>query len=500
MEHRLQNLMTDLATTPILPGLLPDPTICRAGGDFYLANSSMEYSPGIPIWHSDDLLEWKQIGNAAGTHFPSGEARPSAGQYAPTLRFHDGTFFLVGTNLTERASAGHWIMRTEDPRSDWTAPVFLQGVEGIDPDISWTEDGSCLLTYCSWDKSQAGIKQVEIDPVEGVLLEEPRWVWHGSGLSHPEGPHIYRRGTWWYLVIAEGGTERGHVVSVARATSPRGPFVGAPHNPIFSHRSTRHPVQNIGHADLVELADGSWAAVYLGVRPRGRTPRFHVNGRETYLAAIDWSEGWPVFRDYTANQLPPVAATLERWARPLHPRWVSPGVSPSECSSTSERGITLRPAQAPNGAPSGLFTRIPSQLWEARFRVDPQEAEAHMILRIDERHFYSLIAQSGIVRAISRVGDVEAVVAERPIPTSGSVDLIIRSEESTDGPDLVTLHVRTSEEFLLASLDGRYLSTEVAGGFTGRTIGIAAEGGEVVVEEFRFNPFTAEHTAPESDA
>ena len=171
------------------------------------------------------------------------------------------------------------------------------GTLGIDPDIAWDSDGSCYLTWVGFGpgENESGIVQARLDPDAGRLLESPRKVWQGTGLAYPEGPHLYEAGGCWYLVLAEGGTERGHAVSVSRGSSPAGPFEPHPNNPILSHRSMAAPVQSVGHADLVETVDGDWAAVYLGVRPRGVVPGFHVLGRETYVAGISWDQGWPRF-------------------------------------------------------------------------------------------------------------------------------------------------------------------------------------------------------------
>lgn len=157
-------------------------------------------------------------------------------------------------------------------------------------------------------------------------------------MSNPEAPHLYHRDGWWYLLIAEGGTERGHSVSVARSRSPRGPFEGHEANPILTHRSTNHPVQNTGHADLVQTPDGEWAMVYLGVRTAGISPGFHVNGRETFLAGIQWQDGWPTV-DETRFAVPqPQHDFVDTFAgAELDPRWVSP-----TCIPTGSLGVTAR--------------------------------------------------------------------------------------------------------------------------------------------------------------
>jgi hypothetical protein len=394
---------------------------------------------------------------------------------------------LVTTDIDD-PRGGHPLFSAADAAGPWSDPVHLAGLDGIDPDLAWDEEGTCLLTYCSWNDEQIGIRQVAIDPDTGKVLEEPRWIWPGTGLGNPEGPHLYRRGEWWHLVIAEGGTDRGHVVSVARSRSPRGPFESAPHNPVFTHRSTRHPVQNVGHADLVERPDGTWAAVYLGVRTRGRTPRFHVNGRETFLAEVEWLEDWPRFTPSEA------ALPASRWsfeddfaAPRFDPRWVSPGVRPDQCARLVSGGALVEPAASASGEPSGLFFRAAGNRWDSEVTVEPGQSKFTVAVRIDRRHWYGIRVDDHAAEAVSHVGEVEAVVGSCPLP-SGAVTFRIRSVEATrEGPDDIELGIVDDAGFTaLACLDGRYLSTEVAGGFTGRMIGLWTETRSVLVRNVAF--------------
>lgn len=139
-----------------------------------------------------------------------------------------------------------------------------------------------------------GVYQAEIDLSTGKILTERKLIWEGTGGSFPEGPHLYNIDNRYYLVIAEGGTEYGHMVTVARSDQPYGPFEACPYNPVLSHRSISHPVQATGHVDFVQAHDGTWWTVLLGIRPIGY-PFHHHLGRETYLAPVTWTEdGWPL--------------------------------------------------------------------------------------------------------------------------------------------------------------------------------------------------------------
>ena len=278
--------------SPVIPGFHPDPSICQAGGDYYLACSSFEYFPGVPIFRSRDLRHWEQAGNALER--PSQLVLPesvpgSGGIFAPTLRHHDGRFYLVTSNFW---GGGTLLFTADRAQGPWSDPVVIGWQLHVDPDLAWDADGTCYLTAAGY-LTVAGIEQARLDTSTGALLEEPRPLWSGT-LAYPEAPHLYEIGGTWYLMIAEGGTERGHCVSIARGPSPQGPFAPCPANPILTHRSTTDPVQNTGHGDLVQAPDGSWWLVFLGVRPKGGSPGYHVLGRETFIAPVTWEGGWPV--------------------------------------------------------------------------------------------------------------------------------------------------------------------------------------------------------------
>ncbi|HET6856418.1 MAG TPA: family 43 glycosylhydrolase, partial [Streptomyces sp.] len=329
-----------LQYAPVLAGFHPDPSVCRVGADYYLVCSSFEYFPGVPIFHSRDLVNWTQIGNALdrpsqlALEIGSGAAS-SGGIYAPTLRHHDGRFHLIVTNCAP--GGGNLLVTATDPAGPWSEPVPLPGVPGIDPDLAWDEDGTCWCTV-------AGVSQVRLDTVTGETGGPPRKIWSGTpGAKAPEAPHLYRIGDWWYLLIAEGGTERGHGISIARATRPDGPFEPCPDNPVLSHRSTDHPVQNTGHGDLVQGPDGSWWLVHLGVRPGGGTPGWHVLGRETFLAPVEWVDGWPVVGEvatvppWPLTPLPPEPVRDDFDTTALHPRWISLRSRPAKHVTLTDR-------------------------------------------------------------------------------------------------------------------------------------------------------------------
>jgi beta-xylosidase len=337
---------------------------------------------------------------------------------------------------------------------------------------------------------EGAIMQVPIDPDQGEVLDAPRQLWSGTGLAAPEAPHLYRIDGQWYLLIAEGGTERGHAVSVARAPAATGPFHGYQANPILSHRSTGSPIQNTGHGDLVQAADGSWRLVLLGVRPRGGTPRYHVLGRETFLTPVSWVDGWPVPQPVSPGD--PAAGQVEERddfdGAALAPYWLSIRERPPHAYSLEIRPgwLTLHATggSLDDPLPSFVGRRQQHPGCRVRVRVDPGAGRGGLAVRLDERHHYRIEATAGEVRCVARIGPLATQVATRPAG-AGPVVLVIDIDAGPvspgavgTGPDVVRLGLEADGRFEpLAELDGRYLSTEVAGGFTGRVIGMyAAEG------------------------
>ncbi|KAA9089681.1 glycoside hydrolase family 43 protein [Microbacterium radiodurans] len=471
------------AREPVVAGFHPDPSICRVGDDYYLVHSSFEYQPGLPIWHSTDLVSWTQIGNALDHAALAGASNASGGIYAPTIRHRDGTFWIITTDIA--AGDGQLVVSATDPRGPWSAPWRVEGAVGIDPDLAWDEEG-CIVTYCSGDPELRGIAQVRVDLPSGRLLERPRAVWPGAGLAFPEAPHLYRRGSWWYLMLAEGGTERGHAVTIARSRHPEGPFEAHPHNPVFSHRSSTHPVQNVGHADLVERPDGSWAAVYLGVRPRGTTPMFHVNGRETFLAGIDWEDGWPVFVEDRFSVPAPDRSFVEIFAAPLSPRWVSPGapVSAQLTPLADGRGARVTPVQTGSRATTAVVTRVTDLRWRFDVDLDRIDGSAGILLRLDDAHLAEVRVEAAaggpMASCTVRIGPLEQRLGDAVHLSDGdAVTVVIESvDPTTGGPDDIVLGViQSGRRHDFARIDGRYFSTEVAGGFTGRVVGFRSRAG-----------------------
>lgn len=283
---------------PILSGFHPDPSICRAGEDFYLVTSTFEFYPGVPVYHSRNLVDWELLGycTTEENEFNLEKSAPSGGIYAPTIRYHEGMFFMITTNVSDK---GHFIVYTEDIKKGWSKPQWISG-GGIDPTLFWDDDGRVYFVSNGNDEEgRSTIEICEINPFNGKLLSERRILSYGCGGKYPEGAHLYKRFGKYYLMLAEGGTEYGHMETIQRADHIYGPYEPCPHNPILTHRDdTKGEIHCTGHADLVEDQNGNWWMVCLGTRCNGGEIGImmqHHLGRETFLTPVIWSEdGWPI--------------------------------------------------------------------------------------------------------------------------------------------------------------------------------------------------------------
>ena len=483
---------------PVISGFNPDPSICRVGESYYVVCSSFEYFPGVPVYRSEDLQSWTQIGNVLDRldQLDVRQAQASQGVFATTIRHHGGRFWVITTNVP--GSDSQLLVHAETPEGPWSKAVEIAGIPGIDPDLAWDESGSCYVPYSGYSPKSLthGICQVRVDLEAGSILGEPAMIWKGTGGTCPEGPHLYRVGGWWYLMISEGGTERCHSVTIARSRSIEGPFEESPGNPILSMRGTASPVQNTGHADLVERADGTWAMVFLGVRPAGATPMFHVLGRETFAVEISWVNGWPV----PTRAIDPAEPTEENssWTFDdgrLGPEWFAPAESDLDFAHLdSEAGsVAVHAADEEKGQLRVLLQRLRHLRATIGVTIDSSGGSGGLVLRLDERHQYSIEADGPRVVVRARVGDLDVDVATMD---HGDERVRVRikilkpgTSSSMGGPDEIAFFVRLSADggwTELARLDGRYLSTEVAGGFTGRVFGLLPRSGTVVFSDLRY--------------
>jgi xylan 1,4-beta-xylosidase len=489
---------------PLIPGFNPDPSIVRVGDDYYLVTSTFEYLPGIPVYHSTDLVSWTKVGHVITRRdqlqvdgVPTG-----GGVWAPTIRFRDGVFYVI---VTDAMGRGTLAFTATDPAGPWSDGLPIE-MRGIDPDLAWDQDGTCYLTFsglylepASGNAKHLGIQQVRIDLTTGRALEEPRSLWSGTGLIFPEAPHLYRIGGWWYLLLAEGGTERGHAISIARSTSAMGPFEGCSANPLLTATGTDRPVQCSGHGDLVLGPDGQWWLVLLGVWVRGMTRSFGSLGRETYITPVNWTdEGWPIVEPPADRIRTTIPAFVDVFpSGRFHPDWIGIRRLPSAVSSSHVgNGVLLRGEGRSMDHPEPTFVGRRQTRHDVRISATIAPSEASTVcgltLRYDEQHHYDIELQPGRVvgRAVlpfmrqEHVVDFEGVV-DGPVALQFEMRPPARDYGAAMSSDLIDLvAVINGVRHVVSTLDGRYLSAESACSFTGRVAGVYCVTGQLVLTRY----------------
>ncbi len=282
---------------PIVRGYNPDPSICRVGEDYYLVTSTFEFFPGIPVYHSRDLINWTQIGNCIERteQLPMETAKINGGVWAPTIRYHEGKFYVTA----KFQGFGNFIISSEDPATGWSDPVMVD-IGGIDPSILFEDDKGYYCTNHRVDQNREAISMVEINVETGEMLSEIREIWNGAAYDckpqYLEAPHIYHIGDWYYILGAEGGTGFGHMITAARSKNIWGPYENCPRYPILTNRfGSANGVECSGHGDLLEDHNGNWWMVHLATRPDDRW--YSHLGREAFLLPVTWEDEWPVVAD-----------------------------------------------------------------------------------------------------------------------------------------------------------------------------------------------------------
>ena len=499
---------------PILSGVHPDPSICRVGEDYFLVTSTFEYFPGIPVFHSTNLVDWELIGHCMTNPktLPLMIGSPNAsGIYAPTIRYHDGTFYVICTNVAtaemEDSRYGNFIVTTKDPYGTWSDPVWVD-FPGIDPSLFWDEDGS---VYCCG--SNQGAYLCKINPDTGEILSKGKVVWEGTGGCCPEGPHLYKKDGWYYMMIAEGGTEYGHMETIARSRNIEGPYVAYEGNPILSNRSLGAAIMATGHADLVDDIYGNWWGICLGIRPIYYPPK-HNLGRETFLFPVEWNkDGWPVCgkngvieerMSVNRKELPdkrsgredaismPVAGEVYQWQddfskEKISARWVSlyepdenwgdfVKVEPGKGLLLKGRAATI--SDTKKSTFLGVrqehhFCKIQTEI-RTDFKEDGDEAGLSIFL--NRNHHYEI--------AITNVNGMKQLLLRRRIGSLWKVEWAIPYQK-----DSVLFQIEADKEWYRFSYakpgtgwipagqgEVAYLTTETGGTFTGNLFALYATG------------------------
>lgn len=502
---------------PILHGFYSDPSITRVGKDFYLVTSTFAYFPGMPVFHSRDLVHWTQIGNAIDrtAQLDFKHLRLSRGVFAPSITYHDGLFYILNTCVD---CGGNYLVTARQPQGPWSDPVWLPGIKGIDVSLFFDDDGRAWVVNDGPPPEpprypgHRAIWLQQFDPATRRMIG-PRRVLVDGGVppdAKPiwiEGPHLLKRDGYYYLSAAQGGTAERHSQVVLRSRKVTGPYVAFAGNPILTQRDLppgrRLPVTSAGHADMVQTPDGHWWATFLATRPY--RDDLYNTGRETFLLPVTWTQGWPRILDHGAvvpyvhsrPALPQGHAAVpmsgafhvrQRFlGRDLPLNWMMLR-NPRQRWWSSGHGLTLLARSVglgDKGNPSFLGRRqqhMDAQV-ETVMRFEPRADgdKAGMVALQNDDYYYFF----GLVRAH---GHTELQVRRRAGTADPANGRVIARLPWTAPPGRLYLGIdidgghcsfRYAEKpqawhTLLRDADGTILSTKVAGGFVGAVLGVYA--------------------------
>ncbi|CAM2859820.1 glycoside hydrolase family 43 protein [Chryseobacterium flavum] len=511
-------LKPDEFYSPILQGCYPDPSITKKGEDYYLVNSSFSMFPGVPIFTSKDLVNWKQVGHVLDrpSQLKVENSGVSHGIYAPDIKYnkHNDTFYMITTQFA--GGIGNMVVKTKDPAKGWSEVQKLN-FDGIDPSIFFDDDGKAYIVHNDappkgteqynghrvikiWDydleKDQVVAGSDKIIVNGGVdLSQKPIWI---------EGPHIYKKNGKYYLMCAEGGTGGNHSEVIFMADSPKGPFVPAKNNPILTQRyfprDRKEKVDWAGHADLVEGPDGQWYGVFLAIRPN--VSNRVTKGRETFILPVDWSGTYPVFQNGLVPMKPklkmPQGVQNQAGQNGFFPngnftyndkltdknldfRWIAMRGPRENFITATKNGVKVNPMETniKSLAPvSALFHRLQHEDFETSVTLDfkpKSEKELAGITCYQSETF-------NYVFGITKKDKDFYIVLERT--EKGQSKLIASEKISLSKPVKLQVVADKDEHSFNYSLDGKnfknlggpvsgdILSTDVAGGFTGSLIGL----------------------------
>lgn len=500
---------------PILPGYYPDPSILRVGDDYYLVNSSFTHFPGLPVWHSKDMVHWTQIANAVDrpSQADFGKLEVSRGLFAPAINYHDGTYYIINTCVDcVPDNRENFFITAKNPAGPWSEPVELN-FEGIDPSFYFDTNGKAYIVNngppegtplynghrAIWMQEFDIATQKMVGPRKVVvnggsdIKKKPIWI---------EGPHLYKINGWYYLMCAEGGTAEQHSEVIFRAKKLWGPYVPYKGNPILTQRDLypdrEFPVTSTGHADLVQTQKGQWWAVFLGTRPY--SDDLYNTGRETFMLPVTWKNGWPIILKKGAHvpfavkrpNLPPEPGPQPHagnfsydvsFDHPLDLAWVMIR-TPHEPWYTVDGGtLNLKARPVAIGAeanPSFIARRqqhadatVTTTLSFAP-KIDGERAGLVAFQSSNAFYFLGVVREGGKLnvcvtkRASANDPDQGATVSCAPAP-EGAVTLQIAVHRGT--ADFAYAGKGGTLQTLVKDADATILSTKKAGGFVGTVIG-----------------------------
>ena len=532
---------------PIIKGFYPDPSACRVGEDYYLVTSTFSYFPGIPVFHSRDLVHWEQLGHVIDRpeQMTLGPDSFAGGLFAPTIRFHDGIFYVIVQNASmgDTVAGTNFIFTATDPAGPWSAPIEVDHGGG-DPSLFWDDDGKCYIHYSNLQPSNHGVDDLgiymaEIDPAAGKTLSEPAYLWKGAleDAYSPEAPHIYKRNGYYYLMISEGGTEHFHAVTIARSRELFGPYERYLGNPILTHHhlTRMYPICNVGHGELLETPQGQWYMVVLASRLIGG---YHKNlGRETFLVPVVWEEDWPLAApetgrvewEYPFPQLPehvypPLSGFDDFNAPKLDLRWNLIGCPTNRPYRIADSHLYLRmvadpicPEKPPFGGPPMPGKGRPGYEskalgYVARRQEDPSfqvKARIHAELSGTKDTAGLCMMQNNFTQIRLELSDSQRGLVFRVVKATvtdifSPYQIDVLGELPVSGPDHIMAIQAVGQDlsFYVEDMDGHifpvaehihggFMGSESAGGFIGTYIGMFASGNGVESDrEAAFDWFT----------
>ncbi len=473
-------------TNPVLKGFYPDPSVCFANGKFYMVCSSFQYFPGVPLFESDNLVNWTQIGHVLTrkSQIMLEKINSSGGVFAPTIRYNNGRFYMVTTNDTTHQN---FYVYTDDIYGEWSEPINVdQG--GIDPSLYFEDDKVYFMSNGSDDEGVGGVVQCEIEIETGKKLSASKCIWQGSGGRYLESPHIYKINGFYYLMAAEGGTEYGHMVTYARSNSVWGEFENYPCNPVLTNKNKApYIIQGIGHGDLIQDKNGNWHILSLGFRQTDIWMPYHNLGREVFLTPVKFHDnGWfTAGKDGTTDESYEISGDFEQeknslytfentdwnndWCYLRHPH--NENYKLSDTATLHGSNVTLDEADSPTFI--GIRQRDFFGELSCTVKIDSGEAGITAYMCEDE-HYEILLRKNGEQTEVAlrlNIGGIKHIQNTLSINSDEAL-LIIKMDNYN-----YNFFVRYEEkEHCLGSGQAKYLTSEVSGGFTGVVLGLYAVG------------------------
>lgn len=494
---------------PVINGFYPDPSVCSHNGKYYLVCSSFQYFPGVPLFESSDLVNWNQIGYVLTrkSQVMLDKINSSGGVFAPTIRCNNGRFYMVTTN---NSTNQNFYVYTDNIYGEWSEPINVDQ-DGIDPSLFFEDDHAYFMSNGTDDNGIGGVVQCEIDIETGKKLSPSRCIWQGSGGRFLESPHLYKISGIYYLMAAEGGTEYGHMITCARSNSVWGKFESNPDNPVLTNRNKApYIIQGIGHGDLVQDKYGDWHVLSLGFRQQHNWRPYHHLGREVFLTPVQFNEnGWftcgrdgttdesyEIKGDFTQNRQKEFTFDNTRWdiewCYMRHPRLENYELSENK-AVLHGTDITLDMVDSPTfiGMRQRDFNMELRTMIHISGGSSNKPGVGGVTAFMTENEHYDLAlenTESGCKAVLMlNIGGIKHRQNEVPIEGNSS-ELIIRS-------DCLCYRFFVSQngkEILLGSASTKYLSSEVAEGFTGVLTALYAVNGTA-----EFTGFSCRYTNTE---